>query len=131
VSSAADALAAAVERLLPGWVVGCVARFTDDAAVLGRARAAGEDAAPGVAARLRAVETTPLSVMRDAVAVPAAVLRSAGAQPVERDAFSVERFPDDVYDLTPASWADVDPALVDLALMWGVETAWKHKRDHS
>jgi hypothetical protein len=35
-------------------------------------------------------------------------------------------FPDDVYDLTPASFADVDPALHEPGLVWGAAKAHVH-----
>jgi hypothetical protein len=49
---------------------------------------------------------------------------------VERDKFSRERFPDDVYDLTPATWSDVDPALQELGITWGAAKAFVHKLRH-
>jgi hypothetical protein len=52
------------------------------------------------------------------------VLRAAGAAEVRRDDFQRERFPDDVYDLAPATWSDLDPALHDPGITWG---AWKAK----
>jgi hypothetical protein len=41
---------------------------------------------------------------------------------VERDEFSRRSFPDDMFGLAPATWADVDPSLVEPGLEWG---AWK------
>ncbi len=64
----------------------------------------------------------PLDILRDAIGGPTAVLRAAGAQPVARDRFAEERFPNDVFDLTPATWADIDESLVEPGLTWG---AWK------
>ncbi|MGB1727392.1 MAG: hypothetical protein ACPHIW_04525, partial [Ilumatobacteraceae bacterium] len=64
----------------------------------------------------------PLDILRDAIGGPTAVLRAAGAQPVARDRFAEERFPDDVFDLTPATWADIDESLAEPGLTWG---AWK------
>ena len=64
----------------------------------------------------------PLDILRDAVVGPTEVLRAAGARPVNRDAFSEERFPRDVFDLAPATWADVDESMVEPGLTWG---AWK------
>lgn len=68
----------------------------------------------------------PLSVLRWLVHHPTAVLRRAGARPVPRDEFSERNFPDDVYDLTPASFADVDPALHEPGLEWGAAKAHVH-----
>ena len=44
----------------------------------------------------------------------------------DRDAFAVQQFPDDDYDLAPPSFADVDPGLQELALTWGAAKAHLH-----
>ena len=75
--------------------------------------------------------TTPLTLLREAVVYPAAVLREGGVAPVERDEFSRARLPDDDYDLAPATFADVDPSLHELGLVWGAAKAWTHKQRHS
>ena len=41
-----------------------------------------------------------------------------------------ESFPDDDYDLAPASLADVDPDLVELGVAWGAAKAMAHRRRH-
>lgn len=66
--------------------------------------------------------TNPLSVFRDAVAAPTALLRSIGVPVPRSDQFTAERFPDDVYALGPAAWSDIDPRLHEPGLIWG---AWK------
>jgi hypothetical protein len=142
--SAAAALAAGVEVAVPAWVERLVATrlaaqklpLTDD--VRRVAADAGQAARAFVAGRLRALlaadidaqTTTPLSVLRAAVSFPTTVLRDAGADAVRRDPYDVEAFPDDVYGLTPASLADVDPALVELGVVWGAAKAWSHKERH-
>jgi hypothetical protein len=71
--------------------------------------------------------TNPLSLLRDAVRYPTDVLRAAGVPAVEgRDDFAVRAFPDDVYDLAPATWADVDPSLQDPGITWGAWKAYTH-----
>ena len=99
----------------------------------------GVDAAPVAAAMLadlmpalRAGQANPLHLLRS-VAVPhlTAALGDAGVAPVERDEFSVDRFPDDVYDLSPATWSDVDESLVDPGITWGAAKAFAHKQAHS
>ena len=50
------------------------------------------------------------------------VLRTAGTPEARRDEFSRRVLPDDVYGLAPATWSDVDPALVEPGLVW---SAWK------
>ena len=66
--------------------------------------------------------TNPLSLFRDATSGVTALLRGLGAVPATRDAFAVERFPDDHYGLVPAAWSDIDPALQEPGIAWG---AWK------
>jgi hypothetical protein len=60
------------------------------------------------------------------VPIATAVLREAGARPVARDEFGERSFPDDVYDLSPATWTDVDPALHEPGLVWGAAKAHVH-----
>ena len=67
--------------------------------------------------------TTPLALVRGAVRYPTEVLASAGVRPVDRDPMAAEGFPDDVYDLTPGSLADLDPALVEAGIAWGAAKA--------
>lgn len=136
VESPAVDLLAAVERAVPGWVqrsVREVARRAGravDPALEAEAQAAGERARAAVAAELGALLNTdvdaqrsnPLTVLRNATRFPTSVLRAAGVPPARRDAVAVRMFPDDVYDLCPAGWADVDPALVEPGVVWG---AWK------
>ncbi|MBV8160204.1 MAG: hypothetical protein JO265_04710, partial [Acidimicrobiia bacterium] len=66
----------------------------------------------------------------DAVRFPAAVLAAAGVPPVRRDEQQERLFPADVYDLAPATFADVDPALADVALAWGAAKAFEHLQRH-
>jgi hypothetical protein len=97
----------------------------------GAASAAGERAAADVGAELRALlatdvdeqATNPLAVLRGAVRYPTAVLRDAGVPPVVRSQFDQRAFPDDDYDLTPATWSDIDPVLHEPGLMWGAAKA--------
>jgi hypothetical protein len=74
---------------------------------------------------------TPLSLLRAAVRYPSAVLAAAGVPPVERDEYAAGQFPDDSYDLTPATWTDVDPSLHEPGLAWSAAKAWTHKRRHT
>ena len=141
----ARALADGICGALPGWVERSVERLVTayrgeaDPAVMIEATEAAAGAAADVGARVRALldadideqHTNPLSLLRQAVVYPTEVLRRAGVPPVERDAFAEERFPDDVYDLTPTSFADIDPTLADLGLAWGAAKAWEHRRRHA
>ena len=141
----ATALADAVEVALPGWVERSVARImaawlgrAPDADVLEAARHAGRRAAAEVGAEVRALLeadiddqwTTPLSLLRAAVRFPTAVLQEAGVPPVERDPFRERLEPADLYDLSPASFADVDPALTEPGMVWGAAKALAHRRRH-
>lgn len=131
-------LADAIEVALPGWVERSVARRLPGAgpAVRAAAAAAGTRAGAEVGAEVRALlaldidiqTTTPLSLLRAAVRYPAEVLEEASAPPVGRDREQERLFPGDVYDLTPATFADVDPALGDLGLAWGAAKAFTHLR---
>ena len=136
----AATLADAVEAAIPGWVERSVRRVLDaqgiavgDEVAADLARAGAQAREEG-AARVRRLLATdideqagnPLSVLRSLVRFPTAVLRSAGARPVPRDEFSERSFPDDVYDLSPATFADVDPALHEPGLVWGAAKAHVH-----
>jgi hypothetical protein len=137
-------LAEALRAAIPGWVERAVVRRVqetgrpvgDDLVVL--ARAAGADAAADIGDRVAALlardvdeqTISPLSLVRAGVPYPTAVLRHVGIPPVRRDPFIEERFPDDVYDLAPASFADVDPSLTDLGIRWGAAKAYVHRKRH-
>jgi len=138
-------LADAIEASLAGWVTGCVERVVSawvgavPETVRAEAEIAGQAAAAEVGPVVRTLllrdiddqSGTPLAILRRAVAYPTAVLLGAGVPPVRRDDYSLERFPADIYDLTPANLADVDPALAELGLAWGAAKAWSHRRRHA
>jgi hypothetical protein len=140
----AEVLADGVEAALPTWVVQSVERIM--AAWLGHvppavaeaAEVAGQEARSDTGRAVRRLlmsdideqRTTPLALIRRAVKYPTAVLRSAGVPPVERDRFSVDAFPEDDYDLSPRSFADVDPALAEAGIAWGAAKAFAHRRRH-
>ena len=140
-AESARVLAEGIVQALPGWVVAAVAsRSPDmDAEAKQAAEAAGTAAAVDIGsevARLLAADIdeqqeNPLAVLRRAVLYPTEVLIDAGAVPVERDDFAVKQFPDDVYDLTPASFADIHPDLQSPGLTWGAAKAFVHRRRHS
>ena len=136
----ASALADAIEDALPRWVSRSVERIlvahagAAEPATMAEAAAAGRRAVEEVMPRVRALlatdvdqqRTNPLSILRAAVRYPTEVLRAAGVPPVKRDEFDERAFPDDDYGLTPASFADVDPALHEPGLMWGAAKAHVH-----
>ena len=141
----AQALADGIDAALPTWVVQSVVTVmmawsgTVPADVALAAEEAGQRARVeigGAVRRLLAADideqrTTPLALLRTAVRYPTAVLAAAGVPGLERDGYAERAFPDDIYDLTPARFADIDPALVDAGLAWGAAKAFAHKRRHA
>lgn len=135
----AEALAAGVEAHLAGWVERAVAgRYADwsgsaalPAAVTTAAREAGARARAEVTPRVRALlerdvddqPTGPLALLREATAHATAVLHEAGVPAVVRDEVAERLHPDDVYDLSPATFADVHPGLHEPGLTWGAAKA--------
>lgn len=89
---------------------------------------AGE--APRLIDSLRALLSTdvdeqrknPLTLFRESVRAPTALLVDADVPVPIRDRFASDRFPDDVYRLGPASWSDISQALHEPGITWG---AWK------
>ena len=133
----AATLAAGVESAIGPWVERTVAevagRWDPEAPsrLAVAAAAAGAEAADQLAPRVRELletdvdrqRTGPLALLREAVSYPTAVLSSAGVPEAERDEFAVRAFPDDLYDLSPASFADLDPDLHEPGLVWGAAKA--------
>lgn len=136
----ATALAGGVERAIPAWVDRAVRAVLAaqgipvtgevEAGIAEAATRARADGAPRARTLLDAdidVQVgNPLAVLRSLVPYPTAVLRAAGARPVARDEFAVRNFPDDAYDLSPATFADVDPDLHEPGLVWGAAKAHVH-----
>lgn len=134
---------AVAERLGP-FVEACVLTRLGDAfgtltpPQVAAAQAAGAAAAAELLPELRALlaadvdaqATTPLSVLRRAVAHASGVLDLLGVPPVARDRFLEERFPEDRYDLLPASMGVLGPGVDELALAWGAAKAFAHRRRH-
>ena len=139
-ADSARKLADGIVHALPGWVVTAVqSRLANmDSETREAAEAAGRAAVADIGtevSRLLAADVddqreNPLALLRRAVRYPTEVLFAAEAPPIERDDFAVERFPDDVYDLTPASFADIHPDLQTPGLEWGAAKAFVHRRRH-
>jgi len=142
--AAVDDLVEALARSVHRWLIRCV---VDTATrqlgecpdgVRAAAETMAEEVAPGVVAEIEALvrtdverqRATPLTMLRDAVRHPTAVLVTAGVPPVPRDPFVADRFPADRYDLAPATWADVDPELHEPGLLWGAAKAAAVLRRH-
>jgi hypothetical protein len=75
----------------------------------------------------------PLELLRRSSRYATTVLADAGVSPVRRDAFSLERFPDDAYGLVVERFIDLPRGLGDelhaLHLAWGVGRAMWVKAD--
>lgn len=133
-------LSEGITQALPGWVMSAVESrlLAMSPGVREAAEAAGAAAAAeigGEVARLLAADIddqreNPLAVLRQAVRYPTEVLIDAGAVPVKRDDFAIDRFPDDIFDLTPASFGDIHPDLQSPGLTWGAAKAFVHRRRH-
>ena len=141
----AATLADAIDDALPGWVVRCVTHVTQVQTgsapapqEMEAAHQAGQRALSDTGGRIRVLlladvdqqKTTPLALLREAVRYPTEVLAQAGIAPVARDPFAAEAFPQDVYDLSPANFADIAPELAEPGLAWGAAKAFVHKRRH-
>jgi len=134
----ADALLEAVIAAIPSWVERVVGdRYRQWAerpappVVLDEAGRAGLKAAAAIEPRLRELLTTdvdaqrtnPLAIVRSAVRFPTAVLQAADVPPVERDAPAVAMFPDDLYDLSPATFSDLGGSVHEPGIVWGAAKA--------
>ncbi|MBV9952318.1 MAG: hypothetical protein JO291_10230 [Acidimicrobiia bacterium] len=127
----ASTLADGIEAAVGPWVIASVERRAGALDLTREATAAAEEARRAVGAAVRellgldvdAQRTTPLALVRGAVRHPTGVLARAGVPPVVRDPVATEAFPDDPYDLTPGSLADLDPDLVEVGIVWGAAKA--------
>ena len=119
-------IARSVERIIDAW------GRLDHEQRIASVRAAGASA-PGAQERIVGALTaeilrpahdqryTPLELVSDVVAEPTAILAALGIPPVVRDARDESIHPEDRYDLTPRSLADLgDPDLGPLQLAWGL-----------
>ncbi len=131
------ALADAIDAALEGWVRRVVAErsgaagvHVDAAAIDAAAARCRAEVSPKVRALLSSdlddQRSTPLALLRRAVVFPTEVLRSAGVPPVHRDDFDVRAFPEDLYALSPASFADLDESVHEPGLIWGAAKAHVH-----
>jgi hypothetical protein len=141
-------LADAIDAALPIWVRAKVREVLDaegipttpeiEAAIEAAAALARSEVGQSVRRLLEAdvdaQRTTPLALLRTAVVYPTAVLHACGAAGRRRDRFAAEAFPADLYDLSPASFSDLDPSdgeLADAGLTWGAAKAFVHRHRHS
>lgn len=126
-------LAAQLRNDLPAWVERAVVSRTD-LDLSEASRSAGQMAATEIGARLDDLlaldidqqRSTPLALLRGAISYPTEVLVAADVPAIARDEFSRRSFPDDVYDLTPASFADLSPEAQEAGIRWGAAKAHVH-----
>ena len=140
-AAVSEALADAVEAVVPAWIERLAldrmraSGAEVDPAFAAAAAAAGEAAREDVVPRLRALlaadideqRTNPLALLRSATVHAHAVLAAAGVPPAVRDEFAERSFPDDSYDLVPASWEEIDPRLQEVGITWGAAKAYVFK----
>ena len=136
----AATLANGVEVAIGPWVERSVMTVCENAGVMvtgnlrRNAAEAGAEATAVVSPQVRALlaldideqRMGPLELVRGAVRFPTEVLRGASVPEVHRDEAAKAMFPEDVYDLTPGSFKDVDPALHEPGLVWGAAKAHVH-----
>jgi hypothetical protein len=140
-SEYAAALADGIDQALGPWVERSVERLHVERLtrrppqeVREAAVRAGVEATAVVGGRVRALlmldiddqRTGPLALLRMAATYPTRVLLDAGVPTTTRDEFLRSQFPEDLYDLGPASFADIDPALHEPGLIWGAAKAHVH-----
>ncbi len=70
-----------------------------------------------------AQRANPLQLLRDGVGHATAVLAAHDIAPVVRDRMQEQTLPRDRYDLAPATWADIDPSLVEPGIRWSAAKA--------
>ena len=135
-------LASAVEAALPSWVRASVERYVSpglldneaSATLNARIEEAGKAAVADIGGRLRDLLardlddqwTNPLSILRAASAYPTGILSGLGVAPVDRDRDARRLHPDDLFDLTPGSFADFGPEVHELGITWGAAKAHIH-----
>jgi len=132
----ATALIDAVDSVAASWLLRLVTERAPTLADSAQVFDAVETSAASLIVALReqlgrdiSEQTTgPLEILRTSVGFATAILTDAGVPVVERGDFEVRNFPDDVYNLTPASFADVHPDLHEPGLMWGAAKAHVHLR---
>ncbi|NNF54015.1 MAG: hypothetical protein HKN03_06170 [Acidimicrobiales bacterium] len=74
--------------------------------------------------------TTPLEIVRSLVGPITAELQSLHVPPPQRDSHSVALHPQDLYNIAPATFANVHPSLHEPGLAWGAAKAHVHLRRH-
>lgn len=140
-AAASSDLVDAVDAAVPGWIVRLVVDRIEAWSGAVSSDWVHEAARAGDEARAEAVtafgalfaqdvddqDVNPLAVLRRVTVHAHRVLAAADVPAIERDPFAERAFPDDVYDLVPATWADIDPALAEPGLTWSAAKAFIFK----
>jgi hypothetical protein len=137
IETVASELLAAAVAATPNWVRASVARVAGAQGLEVEYEAverAATDAAAFVERRLGALlatdidaqRSTPLTVLRDAARFPVAVLHGAGARPVSRPDTVRWAFPNDPFDVTPATFKDLGEEVHQAGIVWGAAKASIH-----
>lgn len=130
----ANALADGLDQHLGPWLAQLIALRSGGAASSDEIRATVDAVAPTVLDQVRRLlqadideqRANPLDLVRRGLGPVTELLRALEVSPVDRDPFAVQTFPDDLYDLAPATFADIDEALHEPGLMWGAAKAHVH-----
>lgn len=134
-------LADRVEEAVPGWIEGLVLdrvrewRGHVGTEAAAEAVVAAEEACAEVVPRMRRLleadiddqAANPLELLRRSTRHAHDALARIGVPSVVRDDFARRSFPDDTYDLMPATWSDIHPDLHEIGLTWGAAKAFVHK----
>ena len=143
---------------VPDWVVRCVQRGVangiaragaywsmgaeESRALYRSAESVGWEAAEEVEGKasellavvedLRPAPARVLGLLQDAVAYPASVLRRARVPKARRDRLAMKLYPDDDYNLTPRSLAELHPMMPELLASWeGARSAVVRERSRA
>lgn len=130
-------LSAAFAQTLGPWVRNAVEQRYGGPLPLdikAEADAAADEAATRIAAEINTLlatdidsqRTSPLAIARQVVRLATQVLERAGVPPVSRDPNAVSLHPDDIYDLTPGTFADFGPEVHEPGIRWGAAKAYVH-----
>jgi hypothetical protein len=136
-ADAANSLASAFERSLGPWVKGAVAHRHQEPlspATVADTEAAAAEASDRIACEIRKLLetdidtqwTSPLAIARQVVPLATEVLQRAGVSPIPRDPNASRLHPEDLYDLTPGTFADFGAQVHEPGITWGAAKAYVH-----
>lgn len=129
-------LVTSIEGVVGDWIRWSIADRAPELATSASADHAVSEGAAALSSELRSLlsqdiaEQTegPLQVLRRGVRFATTVLAEANTPHTPRDNFAQRAFPDDVYNLAPASFGEVHPSLHEPGLIWGAAKAHVHLR---